>query len=276
MGAQQEDVPAMLNLADCYFGARGTGSVFASDEDMQQGMQLNQSPKAIDDLRLQSVFPLIPPEADLLNYQEHFAVVSERAKRGSVTATRVLKIWEHMQSAMTAFKNNDHAKLVAELSAAIHLDQQIHPDELEVNTCYVHLNTRGDRKGRLVIHSSGGGHYNSQNSRQLRKSPKTVELLLELHERLADTVYYLKGTIYARMDKPSKTEREEMNKSFDAFLSVAAKDHPKVLVLITARQKYHIGNENTQQFVACYEAGLAAEDHQLPCFLPINFDLNTA
>uniref|UniRef100_A0A915DTB3 Sel1 repeat family protein n=1 Tax=Ditylenchus dipsaci TaxID=166011 RepID=A0A915DTB3_9BILA len=169
MGAQQEDVPAMLNLADCYFGARGTGSRAASLGNLQAANkleQLNQSPKAIDDLWLQSVFPLIPPEADLLNYQEHFAVVSERAKRGSVTATRVLKIWEHMQSAMTAFKNNDHAKLVAELQQLFIWISKIHPDELEVNTCYVHLNTRGDRKGRLgnrlgsvmvkflVIHSS--------------------------------------------------------------------------------------------------------------------------
>uniref|UniRef100_A0A915DWB3 Uncharacterized protein n=1 Tax=Ditylenchus dipsaci TaxID=166011 RepID=A0A915DWB3_9BILA len=78
------------------------------------------------------------------------------------------------------------------------------------------------------------------------------------------------------MDKPSKTEREEMNKSFDAFLSVAAKDHPKVPCAYYRKAQYHIGNENTQQFVACYEAGLAAEDHQLPCFLPITLTLNTA
>uniref|UniRef100_A0A915D3P9 DZIP3-like HEPN domain-containing protein n=1 Tax=Ditylenchus dipsaci TaxID=166011 RepID=A0A915D3P9_9BILA len=276
MAAQQDDVPAMINLSSCYFGARGTGSIFPLDEDIQQGMvwlqraaslgnlqaankleQLKQSPKAIDDLRVQSLFPIIPPEADLLNYQEHVGVVSERAKRGSVTANRVLKIWQHMKSAMTAFKNHDHATLVAELSAAIHLDQQnvkipelfhgaidermiSHPDELEVNTCYVHLNTRGSRKGRLGNRlGSVMAKFSSDpfflemaimtHTFQLNfeKALELVELLLKLYKTLADTAYYIKATIYARMDEPSKRKREEMNKSFDAFLSVAAKDHQK-------------------------------------------------
>uniref|UniRef100_A0A915E0I1 DZIP3-like HEPN domain-containing protein n=1 Tax=Ditylenchus dipsaci TaxID=166011 RepID=A0A915E0I1_9BILA len=307
MAAQQDDVPAMINLSSCYFGARGTGSIFPLDEDIQQGMvwlqraaslgnlqaankleQLKQSPKAIHDLRVQSLFPIIPPEADLLNYQEHVGVSAQNL--------------EHMKSAMTAFKNHDHATLVAELSAAIHLDQQnvkipelfhgaidermiSHPDELEVNTCYVHLNTRGSRKGRL------GNRLDSVMAKfpsdpfflemaimthtfqlNFEKALELVELLLKLYKTLADTAYYIKATIYARMDEPSKREREEMNKSFDAFLSVAAKDHPKVPCAHYRKAVYHLGNNDDQQFVACYEAGLAAEDHQLPCFLPINFD----
>lgn len=47
------------------------------------------------------------------------------AKKGSLTAKRVLDIWRYMNIAMDAFKKSDCAGLVAALSEAIRLDHEI-------------------------------------------------------------------------------------------------------------------------------------------------------
>uniref|UniRef100_A0A915DS64 MYND-type domain-containing protein n=1 Tax=Ditylenchus dipsaci TaxID=166011 RepID=A0A915DS64_9BILA len=304
MGAQRNDVKAMLNLADCYLCAHGTGSIIPLEKDTQQSMVWLQRAASLGNLeaankleklkqsRVESLLPLIPPKADLLNCRDNFGVVSERAKQGSVTAAHVLQIWEHMQSAMTAFKNNEHAELVAELSAAIHLDQQNveipelfhgainermkkHADELEVNTCYVHVNTRGNRKGRLgsVLEKFPMDPFflemaimNETLNGDTEKALELVEKGLKLHKTLADNFYYLKGTIYARIDEPSKKDRAEMNKSFDDFLAVAATDHPKVPCAYYRKALYHLGNKNTPQFAACYEADAKKSSSSQLCF----------
>uniref|UniRef100_A0A915DTW0 Uncharacterized protein n=1 Tax=Ditylenchus dipsaci TaxID=166011 RepID=A0A915DTW0_9BILA len=113
-----------------------------------------------------SILPDIPPEADPLNSKEHRDAVEKAAKKGSVTAGRILTIWRCMQEAMMAFKNDDNRKVLSQLAIAIRLDQQnvkipqifyemieqeekTHPDNLEVLICYLHINSRGKRTGGI-------------------------------------------------------------------------------------------------------------------------------
>uniref|UniRef100_A0AC35GYU6 Uncharacterized protein n=1 Tax=Panagrolaimus sp. PS1159 TaxID=55785 RepID=A0AC35GYU6_9BILA len=68
-----------------------------------------------------------------------------------------------------------------------------------------------------------------------------------------------------------KPSSKDCIKFFDDFLAVAPVDHPKVPACHYLKAEY-FRRDDKNLSRAFYEAGLAAEKKQLPCFLPYSFE----
>uniref|UniRef100_A0A914RAI0 Uncharacterized protein n=1 Tax=Panagrolaimus davidi TaxID=227884 RepID=A0A914RAI0_9BILA len=64
------------------------------------------------------------------------------------------------------------------------------------------------------------------------------------------------------------SQRPECLQALNDFLSVAPEDHDKVPTCHYRKASYYMVKMDMKNMMKSYEAGLAAENKQLPCFLP--------
>uniref|UniRef100_A0A914YSU1 DZIP3-like HEPN domain-containing protein n=1 Tax=Panagrolaimus superbus TaxID=310955 RepID=A0A914YSU1_9BILA len=276
LAAKWGDTAAMCNLASCYFSANGSGSAFPTKEDNAEGMKWLQIAASKGDLlaaqdlerrkkmtpdetmfeSLQRlIFPGMSEESDPLDQDQYRKFVKEAAKKGSKIAQRHLDIWNNLNTSMNAFKKNDYEALVAALANAIRLDFQVvkipemfhrvineriktHPKDHDTITCYVRLNSK-----KSVNCNDDCWIY-----------PKSLRFL------------YCRAIALCSLD--DKTPRSL--KALDDFLAIAPEDHDKVPACYYRKAFYYLRNDKIK-FLEAYEAGLASEKKQLPCFLPYSF-----
>uniref|UniRef100_A0A914PVF7 Uncharacterized protein n=1 Tax=Panagrolaimus davidi TaxID=227884 RepID=A0A914PVF7_9BILA len=308
--AQQGETPPMINLARCYFNADGTGSLIATPDDIAEGKKWLRLAAEKGDIRaaqeleerenmspenvlLESLRGFMLSEKDEkknpLNYEEYGKYVEEAAKKGSLTAQRHMEMWKHIDDAMKAFKKNDSAGVVAALSKAIRLDQEIvkipdlfkpiieeryksHPNELDANVCFIAMNSR--RQNPAWITSA---------LKKYPHDPFLLEVMFACLSVIENKQGALDVTTFALELHPNSLrlrfchalalmefndKKTEYIQALDTYLSMAPKDNDKVPEC-HYRKALHYGSSS--KFIESYEAGLAAEKEQLPCFLPYHF-----
>ncbi|KAI1699557.1 sel1 repeat domain-containing protein [Ditylenchus destructor] len=317
LAAKRNDTPAMRNLADCYFLAEGTGSMVPTEEDVQEGLKWLRRASSLGDniatvdldqkllscdlktFQLGAFMNILTPfnkdiaKADPLDEKQYNTDIQAAIKRGSATAAHIQTIWKCMNSAMEAFKERDHAKLVRELAKAIRLNYDIvtipelfadvlkdriktYEDDLDTIICNMRLMSRDPNLTEYV-------------SVCLQKIP-TDKFLLEMlavcfvvQKKLDKAVDSCKHALamypeslrllYAYAVALSDTNEpiNEMLQICDTFLAVAPKDHEKVPAIHYRKAFYYWRTNNSENFLREYEEGVTAEKWQLSCFLPYTY-----
>uniref|UniRef100_A0AC34GN69 MYND-type domain-containing protein n=1 Tax=Panagrolaimus sp. ES5 TaxID=591445 RepID=A0AC34GN69_9BILA len=178
---------------------------------------------------------------DPMNYDEFGKCIEEAAKKGSFTAQRHMKMWKNLDDAIIAFEKDDFAEVVAALSRAIHLDHQIFkiPDFMKP---FIEDRIRSHR-----------------NDLDTAVHPNSLRLLY----------------CYAVALCQQEGQPPECIKALDKFLAVAPKDNDKVPACHYRKAMFYNYHKDIPNFLASFEAGLAAEKEQLPCFLPYFFKAKT-
>uniref|UniRef100_A0A914Y0I0 MYND-type domain-containing protein n=1 Tax=Panagrolaimus superbus TaxID=310955 RepID=A0A914Y0I0_9BILA len=309
------DTQGMQNLAYCYFSAVGTDTMTPTQEHIAEGMKLLKQAANNGDIYAEDEYnkrknhtykhflfdaignmmnPDPSAQSDPLDKSQFKRDLKEAVKNGSITAQRMLDIYQNQDFAMEAFKKNDSEKVVAALSKAIRINPEIvkvpdllnhvimerikfHPDDLDTVTCYVQMHSK------TPSFSSIGEKYFSMfpeneyfmdmqissylEMKQHEKALKIVGRALELFPNSLRFLY-LRGICLSMEDNKVT---EEAAASFDKFLAVAPKDHEKVPECHYLKSRHFYVTKNIQKYFESFEAGLAAEKQQLPCFLPYIF-----
>ncbi|KAI1710027.1 sel1 repeat domain-containing protein [Ditylenchus destructor] len=229
-------------------------------------------------------------EAEPLDQRQYSSDIQAAAKKGSATADRMLTIWKCMNTAMEAFKNGDNAKLVRELAKAIQLDYQtVTIPELFTNVLQERIKTYPDELDTIICHMrlrSRDPNLLDYVRECLQKFP-THEFLLEMLaiclitlEHLDEATDSLKHAMaiypkslrllyaYCVAISDAKEPTKEMLQRYDAFLTLAPKDHEKVPAIHYRKAMYYMRTKDIENSLRAYEEGVTAEKKQLPCFLP--------
>uniref|UniRef100_A0A914R0R1 DZIP3-like HEPN domain-containing protein n=1 Tax=Panagrolaimus davidi TaxID=227884 RepID=A0A914R0R1_9BILA len=252
-----------------------------------------------DDLKwislINKVLSQTSTNTDVLDKEQHGTAIKESAKKGSTTAQRHLNIWENIELAMEAFKKNDSAGVVSGLATSIRLDHEItevpeilfsvidermktHADDLDTITCFIHTK----RKKNNLLYLNAIDEYLPKfpkdeylleqritsfiDSKSLKDALITVDKALEFYPNSLRFLY-LRAIALCTQDK----QQEETLKALNNFLSAAPTDHDKVPACYYQKAIYYNNINNIPKFIEAFEAGLAAEKKQLPCFLPYKF-----
>uniref|UniRef100_A0AC34FC12 MYND-type domain-containing protein n=1 Tax=Panagrolaimus sp. ES5 TaxID=591445 RepID=A0AC34FC12_9BILA len=244
-----------------------------------------------EELKKLSIDESIIEKPDSINYEQFGKSVEEAAKRGSITAQKHLEIWENLENALLAFWKNDSAKLIAALSKAIQLNSEIvkvpilyfplieeriktHPNDLDTIICYIQIDAKRvlDMKeyipkvfklfpdNEYLAETVGWNYLNDGNPRAALTHKYSHPNSLPLRFGRAIAIRLNQGPA------------DEYIKALDEFLALAPEDDPDVPRCYYFKAQTYYTNRNFELFVECFEAGLAAEKKQLPCFLPYYFE----
>uniref|UniRef100_A0AC34FVA0 MYND-type domain-containing protein n=1 Tax=Panagrolaimus sp. ES5 TaxID=591445 RepID=A0AC34FVA0_9BILA len=258
----------------------------------QIGKKFNNKDKLMGHIMGQLKLKESQEEKNPLDFEQYGKYVAEAAENGSVIAKKHMEIWKNMNDAKDAFEKDDSGEFVAALAKAIRLNYLIveipkiyesmieeriksHPNELDTNICYIQMNSKKPSTARyvsdifkeypddeylaemMVFAKSGNPKDALKNINEtLKRHPKSLSLL------------YCRVQI-CRMQKPPTKKLVE---SADAFIALAPKDNPYAPACYYSKALYYFNLEEISKFVECFEAGLAAEKKQLPCFLPYDFE----
>uniref|UniRef100_A0AC34F9Z3 MYND-type domain-containing protein n=1 Tax=Panagrolaimus sp. ES5 TaxID=591445 RepID=A0AC34F9Z3_9BILA len=228
-----------------------------------------------------------------LNKQQYKKEVKEAARKGSTTAQRIVDIWKNLDDAMEAFKSNDSDGIITFLSKAIRIDPQIvnipelfnsviekkikeSPDNLNAIICFVHINGENPEFPEIV--------------RKYFSTYKENEYFLEMRissfigmNRCAEALgvadralmLYPKSVrfLYCRAMALFSfgNNNADAIEAVDAFIDAVPKDNDKIPTCYYRKASHYNSVGNTKKFMESYEAGIAAEKKQLPCFLPYNY-----
>uniref|UniRef100_A0A914PK10 Tetratricopeptide repeat protein n=1 Tax=Panagrolaimus davidi TaxID=227884 RepID=A0A914PK10_9BILA len=264
------------------------GRVFVSQDEWKNAEEnftraLSLNPESIGEMTQEKK----PKPPSPLDYDQYGKSVEKAAKNGSITAQQHMKIWEYLSAANEAFKKNDSAELVKSFAKAIRLNPQIveisekrlstHPNELETIICYVKkiLQQSGMPKNFLNIFKK----YPDDEClaemaciiyliiENFKDALNHIKVVLKRHPNSLRLIYW-----HARTLCSQEPRTEECIKALDDFLTVAPEDYPNVPACYYYKAEYYCRKKDYQKFVESFEAGLAAEKKQLPCFLPYQFE----
>uniref|UniRef100_A0AC34F9U1 Tetratricopeptide repeat protein n=1 Tax=Panagrolaimus sp. ES5 TaxID=591445 RepID=A0AC34F9U1_9BILA len=185
------------------------------------------------------------------------------------------------------------SEVVAALSKAIRINPEVvkvpdllnpvveeriktYPDDLDTVTCYIQMQSKTPSLSSVIekyLSMFPEDKYLLEmqissflDAKQYVKAQQVCAKALELYPNSLEFLY-LRGMCLCVDNKIT----EEAVSVFDKFLSAAPKDHEKVPACYYLKSRYFCVTKQTKRYLECFEAGLAAEKKQLPCFLPYIF-----
>uniref|UniRef100_A0AC35FRV4 MYND-type domain-containing protein n=1 Tax=Panagrolaimus sp. PS1159 TaxID=55785 RepID=A0AC35FRV4_9BILA len=225
-----------------------------------------------------------------LNYEQYGKYIEEAAKNGSITAQKHMETWKYLDDAMEAFKKNDPEKLVKALANAIRLNPpivgipelfdpiiekriQTHTNELDTIICYIKLDIRRPSMAKYIPDAfkkfpddeclAEMTCFIYLYIEDFEAAFNHIEIFLKRHPNFLPLIIWK-----SRILRKLKPESDEFLKSIDEFLASAPEDNRHIPSCYYNKAFHYYFEKNIQEFIKFYEAGLAAENKQLPCYLP--------
>uniref|UniRef100_A0A914PVE5 MYND-type domain-containing protein n=1 Tax=Panagrolaimus davidi TaxID=227884 RepID=A0A914PVE5_9BILA len=230
-----------------------------------------------------------------LDFEQFGEYVEEAAKKGSLTAQNHMEIWKNLDDAMEAFKKNDPEKLVKSLAKAIRLNHKIieipdfykqileeriktHPNDLDSIICYIRMHTNHKKWSEHILQASAqfpddeylalvAAYFLFNYKNDTNAALNHIENVLKNHPEFEHLLY-----CKIRILNADDVKSDAFIKSVDAFLATVPEDNPRIPGCHYLKAGYYEVVNDKQKMIESFEAGLAAEKKQLPCFLPYQFE----